>query len=533
MKAANIRGYWTSLESEARVYPWKNSLLRMAADVILVNFSMLTAFALWFLFYVVILRTPDPQGLAESFKNFVTHYWLLWSFLALLVFQLSGFYPRTRDAGGVQKTIAVLRAVSSFIVLFVFADYFLYRGSLVPRGVALIAWVLTLATVGGVRLTKHKILKRYHFERKSDPESMRQVLVLGGAGYLGSVVVTRLLDRGFKVRVLDSFLFGEGALEDVRTHAGCELVRGDVRDIGAVVKAMQGCDAVVHLAAIVGDPACDDNKQLAMEVNRAATRMLADVARGCGVRRFVFASSCGVYGASEFCLDETSVVNPLSVYAQTKVDSENILLAAGAAIREGDGPGVTGGDFAPTILRLGTLFGLSPRMRFDLVVNLFVARAASSGKITVLNGEQWRPFLHVQDAARAVAACLEAETSAVSGEIFNVGSASLNLQIEQLGEAIARVVPGTEIVRVENGDRRNYRVSFEKIERVLNFRCERTLESGIEEIYAAIQSGLIADFTTEQFNNQIAMRAMAAAAGGTLAPMGQLSMLDRAEAKPL
>src|ERR1700684_2126040 len=148
MKTANIRSYCTSLQTEARAYPWKNSLLRMAADVILVNFSMLTAFALWFLFYVVILRTPDPQGLAERFKSFVTHYWLLWSFLALLVFQLSGFYPRMRDASGMQKTIAVLRAVSSFIVLFVFADYFLYRGALVPRGVAVLAWILTLATVG-------------------------------------------------------------------------------------------------------------------------------------------------------------------------------------------------------------------------------------------------------------------------------------------------------------------------------------------------------------------------------------------------
>jgi nucleoside-diphosphate-sugar epimerase len=531
MKIDNIRSRWISLQSEARAYPWKNNLLRMAADVILVNFSMLTAFSLWFLFYVVILRTPDPQGLAERFKNFVTHYWLLWSFLALLVFQLSGFYPRTRDAGGVQKTIAVFRGVSSFIVLFVFADYFLYRGALVPRGVAVIAWILMLATVGGVRLTKHKILKRYNFELKSDPESVRQVLVLGGAGYLGSVVVARLLQSGYKVRVLDSFLFGEGSLEDVRAHAGCELVRGDVRDIGAVVTATRGCDAVVHLAAIVGDPACDDNKQLAMEVNRAATRMLADVARGCGVRRFVFASSCGVYGASEFCLDESSAVNPLSVYAQTKVDAENILLAA--TCRGVDPFAAGAGGFAPTILRLGTLFGLSSRMRFDLVVNLFVARAASSEKITVLNGDQWRPFLHVQDAARAVVACLEAESSAVSGEIFNVGSASLNMQIEQLGTAIARVVPDTEIVRIENADRRNYRVSFEKIEKVLNFRCERTLESGIQEIYAAIRSGLIADFTTEQFNNQTAMRAMAAAAGGTLAPLGQLSMLERAEAKPL
>ncbi len=259
MKIRDMNHYWNSLRSEARAYPWKNSLLRMAADVILVNFSMLTAFALWFLFYVVILRTPDPQGLAERFKNFVTHYWLLWSFLALLVFQLSGFYPRTRDAGAVQKAIAVFRGVSSLIVLFVFADYFLYRGALVPRGVAVIAWILMLATVGGARLTKHKILKHYNFELKTDPESVRQILVLGGAGYLGSVVVVRLLQHGFKVRVLDSFLFGENSLDDVRAHANCELIRGDVRDIGAVVKAMRGCYAVVHLAAIVGDPACEEN----------------------------------------------------------------------------------------------------------------------------------------------------------------------------------------------------------------------------------------------------------------------------------
>jgi nucleoside-diphosphate-sugar epimerase len=531
MRITDTKRCWNSLRSETRAYPWKNSLVRMAADVFLVNFSLLTAFTLWFLFYVLILQTPDPQGLAERFKDFVTHYWLLWSFLALLVFQLSGFYPRTREGDGVQKAIAVFRAVSAFIVLFVFADYFLYRGALVPRGVAVIAWILMLATVGGVRLTKHKILKRYNFELKTDPESVRQVLVLGGAGYLGSVVVARLLQRGFKVRVLDSFLFGENSLDDVRTHVNCELIRGDVRDIGAVVKAMKGCDAVVHLAAIVGDPACEDNKQLAIEVNRAATRMLADVARGCGVRRFIFASSCGVYGASEFCLDETSTVNPLSIYAQTKVDSESILLAA---TRQGHGPLTSpAGDFAPTVLRLGTLFGLSSRMRFDLVVNLFVARAASSGQITVLNGDQWRPFLHVQDAAGAVIKCLEAEQGAAAGEIFNVGSSSLNLQIEQLGCAIARGVPGTEIIRIENADRRNYRVSFEKIERVLGFRCEWTLESGIEEIYAAIQSGLIADFTTDQFNNQTAMRAMAAAAGGKLAPLGQLGMLERAEAKPL
>jgi nucleoside-diphosphate-sugar epimerase len=493
----------------------------MAADVLLVNASLISAFALWFLFYVVIRRTPDPQGLAERFKIFVTQYWFFWSLLALLVFQLSGLYPHTRGSRGVQKALVVFRAVSLLIIVFVFSDYFFFRGELVPRGVAVLGWFLMLLTVGGTRLAKHRILRLYNVELKTDPAKVSQVLVLGGAGYLGSVVVAQLLDRGFKIRVLDSFLFGEKALDSVRAHPNCSLIRGDVRDIGAVVQAMKGCDAVVHLAAIVGDPACDENKQLAVEVNRAATRMLVDVARGCGVRRFLFASSCSVYGASEFCLDESSVLNPLSVYAQTKVDSENILLAAKTA------------SFAPTVLRLGTLFGLSPRMRFDLVVNLFVARAISAGRITIVNEDQWRPFLHVLDAERAMLACLEAPAGAVAGEIFNVGSSELNLRIGDLGQAVARAIPNTEIAKIENDDRRNYRVSFEKIERALGFECEKTLQFGVGEICEAIRSGAIDDFTTDEFNNQTTMRAFAATAGSHASPLRQLAALSRVEGEPL
>jgi nucleoside-diphosphate-sugar epimerase len=202
--------------------------------------------------------------------------------------------------------------------------------------------------------------------------------------------------------------------------------------------------------------------------------MLAEVARGCGVRRFIFASSCSVYGASEELLDETSRLNPLSVYATTKQDSERILLSAESS------------KFAPTILRLGTLFGLSPRMRFDLIVNLFVAQAASSGRITVWNGDQWRPFLHVQDAARAFLACLDASPETVSGKIFNVGSPSLNCQIRKLGEEIVRLVPGVRLCSIASPDKRNYRVSFDRIARVLGFRCERSLSFGIREIYRSL-----------------------------------------------
>lgn len=332
-------------------------------------------------------------------------------------------------------------------------------------------------------------------------------LVLGGAGYLGSVLVRQLLALGHRVRALDSFLFGEQPLDELRKHPQFELIRGDVRDIGAVVRSMKGCDAVIHLAAIVGDSACDENKQLAVEVNRAATRMLADVALECGVQRFIFASSCSVYGASDFFVDERSPLSPLSVYAETKIDSESILLEAQRA------------NFAPIILRLSTLFGLSPRMRFDLVVNLFVARAVFMGSITVLNGQQWRPLMHVQDAARACVACLEAAPESVSGEIFNVGSPNLNLQIHQLGDAVSRVIPGTEIETLENEDRRNYRVSFNKIRERLGFDCWKSMEYGIQEIYGAVRAGLITDFTTAQFNNQIALRALVRAGAKRSAPL--------------
>jgi nucleoside-diphosphate-sugar epimerase len=347
--------------------------------------------------------------------------------------------------------------------------------------------------------------------RFSDQKENYRVLLMGGAGYLGSVLAAKLLASGRHVRVLDSFMFGEQSLDQVRTDPKCELVRGDVRDVGIVVRCMQGCDEVIHLAGIVGDSACEENQQLAVEVNRAATRMLTDVALECGVRRFVFASSCSVYGASDLFLNEASPVNPLSLYAEMKVESERILLEAKNA------------TFAPTILRLGTLFGLSPRMRFDLVVNLLVARAVFMRKIAILNGAQWRPLIHVSDAARAFVTSLEAAADTVTGEVFNVGAAWLNLQIEQLGRAVARVISGTEIEMLQNEDRRNYRVTFDKIHERLGFSCSKTMEYGMQEIYDAIRAGQITDFTTAQFNNQFALRALVHAGAKQSSPLREMA----------
>lgn len=316
------------------------------------------------------------------------------------------------------------------------------------------------------------------------PAAPQRVLVTGGAGYLGSVVVAQLLARGFRVRVLDCFLFGDQSLDNLRSHPNCELIGGDVRDDESVVRAMTGCDTAIHLAGIVGDQACEANRRLAIEVNGAATRMLADVAPRCGIRRFLFASSCSVYGSNRATVTEFSRLHPLSLYAKTKVDSEKILLRARTD------------RFAPTILRLGTLFGLSPCMRFDLVVNLLAERAVSTGRITIKNGSQWRPFVHVRDVAAIFLACIDSPAELVSGEVFNVGSDFLNAQIRQLGETVARVIPGTAVTEVyDRIDQRSYRASFDKMERVLGFACRRGLEDGVREISAALAPWSAAGFT--------------------------------------
>lgn len=495
----------------------RDVLLRAGADLLSINASMVLAFTLWYLFYAVLLNVAEPERLAIRFKHFVFGYWLLWSVMGLTVFYMHGFYSRTRGYMRRYKALVVFRAITLFVVSFVFTDYFIYRGDLFPRGVAFFGWLLMLVTVGGSRFAKHLFLKAYSVEPRKRSPGPKNVLVVGGAGYLGSELVPMLLARGYKVRVLDSLLFGELSLQSVKHHPSFELVAGDVRDIQAVVHAIKGCDAVIHLAAIVGDPACEANPQLAVEINRAATRVLIDVARGHGVQRFLLASTCSVYGASDFLMDEQARVAPISLYAQTKVDSEALLLEART-------PG-----FHPTVLRLATLFGLSPRPRFDLVVNLLTARAVRKGKISIFNGEQWRPFMHVHDAARAFVACLEANPEYVSGEVFNAGSHALNHRLSDVAKEIATIVPTVEVEHIENEDRRNYRVSFDKIHRRLGFVGDRTLQQGIREMADMVLESPIDDFSAEAFNNLAMVRIYAKTPHSERSSIRLLETLARAE----
>jgi nucleoside-diphosphate-sugar epimerase len=327
--------------------------------------------------------------------------------------------------------------------------------------------------------------------RASEPG---HVLVIGGAGFVGSVLVRKLLDHGYRVTVMDALVYGDEGMHDLYTRAGFAVVQGDVREEAAIAKATAHADAIVHLGGLVGDPACALDEQLTLEINLEATRTVAEMARQRGIRRLIFASSCSLYGASEAVLDEQSPLDPLSVYARSKMKSEELLLAMADA------------DFAPVVLRFGTFYGLSPRPRFDIVVNLLVAKAVTEGEISVHGGSQWRPFLHVDDGARAIMRCLEVPEERIRGQLFNVGSDEPNFTVGQIGEAIAARVPHARVVyQPAVAEEANYRVSFAKIRDVLDFTPRSSLADGILEIKAALENGTVADYHDQRYSNHKAL----------------------------
>lgn len=263
-----------------------------------------------------------------------------------------------------------------------------------------------------------------------------------------------------------------------------DVVSGDITDVSTLSKSMQNVSGVVHLAGLVGDPACAVDEKLTRHVNIISTKLIKDIVRGYGIERLVFASSCSVYGYSLTKVNENSELNPVSMYAKTKIDSERELLNEQSDY------------FHPTILRFATVFGHSRRMRFDLVANLFTAHAHEFGKITVMGSDQWRPFIHASDVANAVSMVATAPLNLVSRQIFNVGDDSLNITIGKLAQNVKTTVEkidNNKMVNIEIKDdivdKRNYLVSFDKISKVLGFKANINFSSGIEEMYKNILSG--------------------------------------------
>jgi nucleoside-diphosphate-sugar epimerase len=319
-----------------------------------------------------------------------------------------------------------------------------------------------------------------------------KVLVLGGAGYVGSALTRRLWESGHHVTVYDRLLFGAESLAPMMSRERFRLIRGDIRQADALERATEGHDAVVVLAAIVGEPACNRDPQTAVETNLHGARNALAAAQRAGVERFIFGSTCSNYGVSDpnALVDENAPLQPLSTYSETKVQAEKEILASASDL------------FHPTVLRFSTAFGVSERMRFDLLVSDFTRAAVKEGKVVVYGEQFWRPFVHIQDIAKAIELVLGTSAEAVSGEVFNIGSNDANTQKIELARQVQRQVAGAEVEFVhKNEDPRSYRVDFSKFHERLDFDAEWTIQRGIEEVHAALLAGVWPDPYAERYRN--------------------------------
>jgi nucleoside-diphosphate-sugar epimerase len=321
-----------------------------------------------------------------------------------------------------------------------------------------------------------------------------KILVTGGAGYIGSTLVPLLLSDGHRVRVLDTLLHGGESLLGVWSDPAFEFVHGDVCNPATVRAALVGVDTVIHLAAVVGDPACARQPELARAVNLDASLALIEECRRAGVIRFIFASTCSNYGkmsdANQF-VDEESELRPVSLYAETKVAVERALLTSGI-----------NGNWCPTPMRFATIFGVSPRMRFDLTVNEFTMEMLTKKHLVVFGEQFWRPYIHVRDAARAIRLVLNSPAPKVAGRVFNAGSTDQNFQKQQLVEMIRPHAPDAVVEFVyKTEDPRDYRVSFTRITDQLDFRITRTVAEGIGEVAHLVRCNTIKNFGDGRYRN--------------------------------
>jgi nucleoside-diphosphate-sugar epimerase len=321
------------------------------------------------------------------------------------------------------------------------------------------------------------------------------ILVVGGAGYVGSVLVRELLERGYAVKVFDRMYYGDHGIREVLERI--KLVIGDVRCMD--VSVLDGVDAVINLSGLSNDPTAEYNPKANFEMNTLANESLARLCKKKGIRRFIFASSCSIYDVGigndekDIVLDEESPVNPKAAYSSSKFQAERILLS------------MTSDDFSPVILRKGTIYGFSPRMRYDLVVNTFLKDSLSKGALTIhYGGEMWRPLVDVRDAARAYITCLQADESKVKGEIFNVVHG--NFRISELALRVLQALKGVDVRAELKPDYRyhgvrSYRVSGKKIERALDFKPAVSVEEAVKDMVDSIRRYRYTDFDNPRYYN--------------------------------
>ena len=306
-----------------------------------------------------------------------------------------------------------------------------------------------------------------------------RILLTGGSGYLGSVLTRKLLTNEHHVRILDNFLFGKGSLKDIQDNKKLELVTGDIRDLSVVGKSLKNIDAVIHLASIVGTQSAELDAKVSTEINFMATRNIAELCKIYKIKQFIFASTCSVYGAQpDRLIAENSEVDPMDSYGLSKFQSERAILQTY--------------DY-PTILRLGTLFGASHRMRFDLAINLFIAQAMNKEKMTVFGGEQWRPFLHVDDAAEAFSFAVENKMEGTYNAVWK------NLTINQMAKDVKKLIPSQVELSKDIVDKRDYRVSGKKLER-FGFKAKKDIAYAVKEFKSKILED-VENYKQDKYSN--------------------------------
>ena len=304
------------------------------------------------------------------------------------------------------------------------------------------------------------------------------VLVTGGAGYVGAVLVPKLLHAGYFVKVIDLFLYGDHVLDSVKDHPNLEQIRGDIRDFKLLRRIIPGCDSIIHLACISNDPSFELNPDLGKSINYDSFIPLVDIAKDNGVSRFIYASSSSVYGVKEERnVTENLALEPLTDYSKYKALCEEILLQ-----KRTD-------DFNTLILRPATVCGYSPRMRFDLTVNILTNHAVNKGKITVFGGAQMRPNIHIEDMTDVYIKSLQWSDNDIDGKIYNVGYH--NHSVRDIADIVRDVVgDNVEITTQTTDDERSYHISSEKIKEDLNFESQHTLVDAVNDLLNAFRKGL-------------------------------------------
>lgn len=315
--------------------------------------------------------------------------------------------------------------------------------------------------------------------------TIKNVLVTGGGGYVGAVLIPKLLEHGYSVRVLDLFIYGAQVFDNVKENPNLELYKGDIRDQSLLRNILLGCDAVIHLACISNDPSFDLAPELGKSINFDAFAPLVDISRESGVKRFIYASSSSVYGIrEESSVTEDLPLLPLTDYSKYKALCEEVLLKKRA-------PG-----FVTLILRPSTVCGYSPRLRLDLTVNILTNHAVNNRKITVFGGQQMRPNIHIEDMVNAYIKSLEWLEEAIDGKIFNVGFD--NFTVSEIANKVRTVVgQEIEIVTTPSDDNRSYHVSSAKIKKELGFVAEHSVEDAIRDLVASFQAGKIPNAMTD------------------------------------